>query len=81
MKNVKIYFKRGCPYCSRVIDFFERNNLEFEGFDVGVDAKLYDEIKSITGHQTVPQIFIVGEFIGGSDDFFHFLEHEYQPDS
>ena len=80
MKNVKIYFKRGCSYCSRVIDFFERNGVEYEGVDVGANAKQYDELKKTTGHQTVPQIFVDNEFIGGSDDFFHFLEHDYQPD-
>jgi glutaredoxin 3 len=73
MSKVKVYIKPYCPYCSNVISYLEKNNISYEEIDVQGNSSLYEKVKSETGHGTVPQVFIDGKFIGGSDDFFHYI--------
>jgi glutaredoxin len=43
-----------------------QNGLAYEEISVGHDATLRS-VRAITGHDTVPQVFINGEHIGGSE--------------
>ncbi len=74
MKDIKIYTKEHCPFCHKVKNYLKSEGLEFE--DISVDGKpdLYNEIKKQTNHNTVPQVFIEGKFIGGCDDFFNYIK-------
>lgn len=68
MKKVTIYTKGYCPYCKRACRLLEEIGADFKEIDVTDDAATYSEIKKQTGCQTVPQVFIGDEFIGGSDE-------------
>lgn len=68
MKKVTIYTKGYCPYCKKAVAILKRSGADFEEIDVTNDSGTYSEIKAQTGCQTVPQVFIGGEFIGGFDD-------------
>lgn len=65
MKAVKVYTTDYCPYCLRAKKLLTSKNVPFE--EINLDGK-WDELKALkskTGLQTVPQIFIDGELIGG----------------
>lgn len=68
MKKVTIYTKGYCPYCKKACTLLAKSGADFEEIDVVDDEATYSKIKAQTGCQTVPQVFIGDEFIGGSDE-------------
>ena len=73
LKNVIIYTKDYCPFCPRVKNSLTSNKVEFKQIRVDEDPKGYMELKEKTNHQTVPQIFVDGQFIGGAKEFFEWM--------
>jgi GrxC family glutaredoxin len=67
-EKVIIYTKDYCPYCDRAKEYFSTRGIAFEEIDITRDPQLYAELKARTGHMTVPQIFIDGQFVGGYSD-------------
>ena len=71
MARVEIYSTLFCPYCARAKSLLEKKGVAFTNIDVIEDTARRDEmVKRSGGRQTVPQIFIDGEHIGGSDDLY-----------
>lgn len=68
MKEIKVYTKNSCPYCTRIIAFFQQKNLAFEEIDLQDKPDELKALKEKTGWRTVPQVFIDGKLIGGCDD-------------
>ena len=69
MARVEIYTKFGCPYCARAKHLLEEKGVDFEETDINAVAGKRDEmLERSNGRHTVPQIFIDGRHIGGSDD-------------
>ncbi|MFC3120969.1 glutathione peroxidase [Agaribacter flavus] len=65
--EVALFTKPGCPYCAKAKQMLSDNGYEYEELQLGKDATLAS-LKAVTGRETVPQVFIGGEHIGGSDD-------------
>jgi glutaredoxin 3 len=71
MANIEIYTKFLCPYCARAKALLSSKGAQFEEIDVTMDAALRKVmIDRAAGGSTVPQIFINGQHIGGSDELF-----------
>jgi glutaredoxin 3 len=69
MPPVEIYTTRFCPYCVAAKALLSRKGVAFNEIDVSTDWGRRDEmIKRANGRMTVPQIFIGGTHVGGSDD-------------
>jgi glutaredoxin 3 len=69
MPKIEIYTKFLCPYCSRAKALLSSKNAMFEEIDISTDRVLRSQmIERANGRTTVPQIFINGDHIGGSDD-------------
>lgn len=68
MTQIDIYTKPWCPYCGHAINLLRRKGLQFNELNVTSDQRLEDEMKERSQRHTVPQIFINGTHIGGSDD-------------
>lgn len=68
MAEVKIYTTKICPYCVAAKKLLESKGVEYQEIDLTGDEKSLQELKAQTGMQTVPQIFINGELIGGCDE-------------
>lgn len=69
MAKVEIYTKFLCPYCTRAKALLSAKGVEFEEIDITMDGQQRRAmIDRASGRSTVPQIFINGEHIGGSDD-------------
>jgi len=66
-KAVSIITKEGCPYCTRAKTLLREHGYDFDEITLGSNAKIRT-VRAFTGKETVPQVFIEGEYIGGSDD-------------
>jgi len=69
MAQIEIYTSAFCPYCERARALLTKRGATFQEFDApsGSQARK-DAIARSGGRTTVPQIFINGQAIGGSDD-------------
>ena len=75
MKTVEIYTTPTCPYCHAAKRLLTRKGVAYTEIDVSRDAALRAEMtQRANGRRTVPQIFIGGVSVGGSDDI-HALDH------
>lgn len=69
MARVEIYTTMMCPYCYRAKSLLQAKNVEFEEIDVTYDPEgRKTMIERAHGGRTVPQIFIDGKHVGGSDE-------------
>ena len=69
MARVEIYSTMFCPYCARAKSLLSRKGVTFENIDVMMEPAKRDEmVKRAGGRTTVPQIFIDGQHVGGSDE-------------
>lgn len=69
MAEVIIYTRPGCGYCVRAKQLLSSKVKDFTEYNIWAkDEYQRDMIKRSGGASTVPQIFINGEHIGGSDD-------------
>lgn len=69
MPEVEIYTQLFCPYCARAVRLLRAKGVEFTEIDApnGSDER-EEAIRRSGGRTTVPQIFIDGKSIGGSDE-------------
>jgi len=76
MARVEIYTKAFCPYCTRAMRLLASKGVEPEEYDITLGGPRRPEmIQRASGRTTVPQIFIDGRHIGGSDDL-HALDRQ-----
>ena len=69
MAKVEIYTTPFCPYCYRAKALLARKGVSFEEVDAPHgSAARRSAIERSGGRTTVPQIFIDGRSIGGSDE-------------
>jgi glutaredoxin 3 len=69
MAEIEIYTQPWCPYCARALSLFEKKGVAVREIDApnGTPAR-QEAVRRSGGRTTVPQIFIGGQHIGGSDD-------------
>lgn len=70
MKTVEIYTKSYCPYCSRAMELLRIKEIPYTEYDVTVDPALEQEMRRRSGRETVPEIFVDGQLIGGCSELF-----------
>lgn len=76
MARVEIYTTPTCPYCAAAKGLLARKGVGYEETDVGRDPELRAAMaRRAGGRRSVPQIFIDGQHVGGSDDL-HALDRE-----
>ncbi|HEX9933535.1 MAG TPA: glutaredoxin 3 [Allosphingosinicella sp.] len=69
MARVEIYTKFMCPYCARAKRLLDAKGVDYEETEISMGgAKREEMIQRANGRTTVPQIFIDGRHVGGSDD-------------
>lgn len=56
-----------CGFSSTAVSILERLNVGFESVDVLADPEIRSGIKEFSDWPTVPQLYVKGEFVGGSD--------------
>jgi len=68
MPKIEIYTQPWCPYCSRAIALLQKKGVEFQEIDAPHGTPQRRKAVERSGQTSVPQIFIDGRHIGGSDD-------------
>ena len=67
--KVEIYTKWGCPYCASAKALLDRKGVAYTEYDITMGGpKRAEMLERANGGSTVPQIFINGQHVGGSDD-------------
>lgn len=71
MKDVVIYTRSWCGYCTRAKALLARKGASFTEIEISGDDALRDRmIERAGGKRTVPQIFIGDTHVGGCDDLY-----------
>lgn len=68
MAKIEIYTTPFCGYCARAKSLLDHKGASYDEMDVMMDDKKRSEMRERSRRSTVPQIFINGQHIGGSDD-------------
>jgi len=56
-----------CGFSSVVVQILDHLGVDFVGVDVLQSDELRDGIKTFSDWPTIPQLYVKGEFVGGSD--------------
>ena len=56
-----------CGFSSRAVSILDHLGVAFETVDVLQDPEIRNGIKEYSDWPTVPQLYVKGEFVGGSD--------------
>lgn len=67
MKKVQIYSTPSCSYCHMAKEFFSKNNVSYEDFNVAIDLEKRKEMVEKSDQMGVPVILIEDEIIVGFD--------------
>jgi monothiol glutaredoxin len=71
--NEVVLFMKGtplfpqCGFSSRAVSILEHLGVPFESVDVLQDQEIRQGIKEYSEWPTIPQLYVKGEFVGGSD--------------
>jgi glutaredoxin 3 len=69
MAEVELYTTPFCPYCTRARTLLQRKGVAFIDIDITKEpGRRAEMVRRADGRTSVPQIFIDGEHIGGSDE-------------
>jgi glutaredoxin-like protein len=72
-QDVSLFTKPGCPFCTKAKALLTDKGINYEEIVLGRDASLAS-LKAVCGRDTVPQVFIGGQHIGGSEDLEAFFK-------
>ncbi|KAG0366537.1 glutaredoxin [Gamsiella multidivaricata] len=68
---VMIFSKSYCPYCLRVKDLFDDISVPYKALELDeheLGTEIQQGLKQISGQSTVPNVYVKGHHIGGSDN-------------
>ncbi len=70
--DVTVFTRKGCAYCARAKGLLRDAGIEFDELLLGRD---YTErsLRAVAGSTLVPQVFVNGQHIGGSDRLAEYL--------
>ncbi|MFM6854307.1 MAG: Grx4 family monothiol glutaredoxin [Sphingopyxis sp.] len=78
--NPVVLFMKGtplfpqCGFSSRAIAILDRIGVEYASVDVLQDPEIRAGIKDFSDWPTIPQLYVNGEFLGGSDIMMEMYE-------
>src|ERR1700678_3534376 len=56
-----------CGFSAAVVQVLTHMGVKFKGIDVLADPEIRQGIKEFSSWPTIPQLYVKGEFVGGSD--------------
>jgi peroxiredoxin (alkyl hydroperoxide reductase subunit C) len=68
-----IFTKPGCPFCAKAKAALEDAGINFEEITIANAGVTLRTLRAVADADTVPQVFIGGKKIGGSDDLEKYL--------
>ncbi|EYS94918.1 glutaredoxin 3 [Bartonella bacilliformis Peru38] len=79
MKEVTLYTRPNCPYCTKARILLDKKGIKYTDIDASTSLR-QEMVKRANGRNTFPQIFIGDYHVGGCDDL-HSLDAEGKLDS
>jgi glutaredoxin-like protein len=73
--SVTMFARHGCPFCERAQRMLEERGIPHERIYLGEGVSM-SSVRAATGAAKVPQIFIAGKLIGGSDALEKYLKEQ-----
>jgi len=73
--NVCVFSRPGCPYCVTAKSLLNEAGIEFEELVLNRDFS-ESSIRAVSAKTSLPQVFIDGQYIGGSKDLQEYLRAE-----
>lgn len=79
-RNDVVLFMKGsalfpqCGFSSRAVAILDHLGVQFESVDVLQDPEIRQGIKEYSDWPTIPQLYVKGEFVGGSDIMMEMYE-------
>lgn len=70
--DVTIFSREGCPFCAKAKRMLGDAGLDYVELQLNRDFP-ESTIRAVSGHSTVPQVFIDGSLVGGSEDLEKYL--------
>ena len=70
--DITVFSREGCAYCVRTKGLLRDAGLEFDELVLNRDFS-ESTIRAVSGKTTVPQVFINGDYIGGSEELEQYL--------
>lgn len=70
MAKVIVYTTGTCPYCHHAKQLLAQKNISYTEIRIDLNPAMRDEMVTLSGRKSVPQIMINGESVGGFDDLF-----------
>lgn len=71
-----VFTKPGCPFCAKAKAALEDAKIPYEEISVANSGITSRTLRAIANASTVPQVFIEGSLIGGSDDLEAYLANQ-----
>jgi glutaredoxin 3 len=69
MPEIDVYVQDWCPYCARAVNLLQAKGVAFREINApNGSQERAESVQRAGGRTSVPQIFIDGVHIGGSDD-------------
>lgn len=69
-----IFTKTGCPFCAKAKAALEDAGIKYEEILISNSGVTSRTLRAVANRDTVPQVFIEGKHIGGSDDLEAYLK-------
>jgi monothiol glutaredoxin len=63
-----------CGFSSKAVAILDHLGVQFETVDVLQDPEIRNGIKAYSDWPTIPQLYVKGEFVGGSDIMMEMFE-------
>jgi len=70
---ISMVTKPGCPFCAEAKKQLTERGMAFEEISLGKGIGIRT-VRALSGKETVPQVFIDGDYIGGSEELIAYLE-------
>ncbi len=69
-----IFTKKGCPFCAKAKSLLEDNNIYYEEIMISNSGVTSRTLRAVANAGTVPQVFIEGDYVGGSEELEAYLK-------
>lgn len=73
-KAITIFAREGCPFCAKAKSMLQAKGLNYEEVVVARHGITTKTLRAVANAKTVPQVFIDGKLIGGSDALEAYLK-------
>jgi glutaredoxin-like protein len=72
-----VFAKAGCPFCAKAKRILDENGIVYEEVTLGKGITT-STVRAVSGKGTVPQVFIGGKLIGGSEEVEKYFASQSQ---